>query len=145
VLLTEARVRAGRPCRASALKSHGGARAEVGDKIGAGCSGFLSSTGRRVESLRSDWRGQIDRSGTDGGQMPRRRAYPRRRPSQIPACAMMKAEVRGLGVDPGHEAVLPRRLWWAVARQDGRSRRSRKRSAAEQNGTAALGFGAAAG
>jgi hypothetical protein len=70
-LLTEARVRAGRPCRASALKSHGGARAEVGDKIGAGCSGFLSSTGRRVESLRSDWRGQIDRSGTDGGELTR--------------------------------------------------------------------------
>jgi hypothetical protein len=59
VLLTEARVRAGQPCRASVLKSRGGARAKAG--------------------------------------------------------------VRGLGVDPGHETELLRRLWWAVARQDGRS------------------------
>jgi hypothetical protein len=36
VLLTEARVRAGRLCRTSASKSCGGAQAEVGDEIDAG-------------------------------------------------------------------------------------------------------------
>jgi hypothetical protein len=64
---------------------------------------------------------QPGRNGTDGGQLPRRRAYPRRCPSKIPAYTKAKAEVRGFGVDPGHEAGLPRRLWWAVAWQDGRS------------------------
>jgi hypothetical protein len=121
VLLTEARVRAGQPCRAAASKSSGGARAEVGDEIDAACSGLLSSTGWRVESLRSHWRGQPGRSGTGGGQLPRRRAHLRQRPSQIPACPKVKAEVRGLGVDLGHEAGLPRQLWWPEAQQDGRS------------------------
>jgi hypothetical protein len=35
-MLNEARVRVGRPCRTSASKSSGGARAEVGDRIDAG-------------------------------------------------------------------------------------------------------------
>jgi hypothetical protein len=53
--------------------------------------------------------------------LPRRRTHPRRRPGSIPACTRAKAEVRGLGVDPGHETELLRQLWWAVAQQNGQS------------------------
>jgi hypothetical protein len=48
----------------------GSARSSVIGSMRA-CSGLLSSTGRRVESLRSQWRGQPGRSSTDGGQLPR--------------------------------------------------------------------------
>jgi hypothetical protein len=110
-------------CCSPRLGSEQGGRAgvEIGDGSMRARSGLLSSTGQRVESLRSQWRGLPGRSGTDGGQLPRRRTHPRRRPGSIPACASVKAEVRGLGVDPGHETELLRRIWWAVVRQDGRS------------------------
>jgi hypothetical protein len=80
--------------RRPAVKGLGLSRREVMP----GCSKLLGSTDRRVVLLRSWRRDQRDRSGTGGEQLPRRRAYPRRRSSQIPVSTGMEdaSTARGL-------------------------------------------------
>jgi hypothetical protein len=57
-MLTEARVRAGWPCRTSASKSSGVAQAEVGDGSAQGVPGHLDPTARLVAVLHQCYRGQ---------------------------------------------------------------------------------------
>jgi hypothetical protein len=57
-MLTEARVRVGRPCRTSASKSSGSARAEVGDGSTQGAPGHPDPIARLVAVLRWCYRGQ---------------------------------------------------------------------------------------
>jgi hypothetical protein len=115
-MLPEAWIRARGPFRTSASKSSGGAwrRSVTGSTHGA--LGHLDPTARLVAVLCVTGVREVRESpvawNCRGGATHRRRRLGR----NSGACEV-ETEESGLGVDPGHETGLLRRLWWDVAQQ----------------------------
>ena len=95
------------------------------DRLLVWFSGLLGSTGRCVESLRSQWRSQLGRSGTDCGQLPRRMSSPEMASGFDSGDARTGVWAGGFGGVPDVEAGLlgwlagAGRLWrgWSAAAQ----------------------------
>ena len=83
------------------------------DRLMRVCSGILSSTGRHVESLRSQWRSQLGRSGTDCGQLPQQMSSPETASGFNSSDARTGVGGRSLGDVPGVRVKL--RQWISVA------------------------------